>query len=170
MQIPGSWCEIYGTYPVIGKKTDGSSWIWGQGCYGQIGNNTTNCYSSPIALPGTWIQFYKHSGGGTLTAGGIKSDNTLWLWGLNDHGQIPDNTTNWKSSPIQVPGTWKSVGYAGDRGIAAIKTDGTLWGWGHNTEQRFHCSEINYSSPIQLPGTNWLEVGGGSQSGTYLRF
>ena len=39
-----------------------------------------------------------------------KLDGTLWSWGRNVYGLIGDNTTIYKSSPIQVPGTtWSCV-------------------------------------------------------------
>jgi alpha-tubulin suppressor-like RCC1 family protein len=31
-------------------KTDGTLWAWGSNNYGQLGNNTTNSYSSPIQV------------------------------------------------------------------------------------------------------------------------
>jgi len=43
--------------------------------------------------------------------GGVKSDNTLWIWGHNGNGNLglnlPDNSH--RSSPTQVPGVWTQV-------------------------------------------------------------
>ena len=41
---------------------------------------------------------------------GVRADNTLWTWGSNSYGQLGINlpSGNGRSSPIQVPGSWKS--------------------------------------------------------------
>ena len=45
--------------------------------------------------------------------------------------------------------------------MAAIKTDGTLWGWGSNTYGRLgQNNTTKYSSPVQIPGTDWDDVSG----------
>ena len=64
-----------------------------------------------------------------------------------------------RSSPTQVgSGTdWDTItsslyGYIGN------KTDGTLWAWGGNGNGRLAQNtpgNTNYSSPTQIPGTNW---------------
>ena len=53
----------------------------------------------------------------------MKTDGTLWLWGRNTYGQLGDNTTANKSSPVQTVsgGTnWKLIG-SGNYHIAAIR-------------------------------------------------
>jgi len=32
----------------------------------------------------------------------IKTDGTLWAWGNNDHGQIEDETTDDRYSPVKI--------------------------------------------------------------------
>ena len=87
----------------------------------------------------------------------------LWNWGINSSGQLGDNTTVAKSSPVTTAGggtNWKQVSGGGYH-TAAIKTDGTLWGWGRNDiGQLGGNNTANYSSPIpQLyGGTNWKQV------------
>ena len=87
----------------------------------------------------------------------------LWLWGYNNYGQLGNNTTVNKSSPVQTiaGGTnWKSVA-CGYYHTAAIKTDGTLWSCGYNGYgQLGNNSVVNKSSPVQTiaSGTNWKSV------------
>ena len=91
----------------------------------------------------------------------------LWTWGYNNFGQLGDNTTAAKSSPVQTVagGTiWKSVA-GGQFHTAAIKTDGTLWLWGHNYYGQLGVNSITpNSSPVQTiaAGTNWKLVAGGA--------
>src|SRR4051812_41036835 len=63
----------------------------------------------------------------------IKTDGTLWAWGLNDKGQLGDGTTVNKNTPVQI-GTdtdWAIID-AFTNNTLAIKTNGSLWAWGSN--------------------------------------
>jgi alpha-tubulin suppressor-like RCC1 family protein len=143
-------------------KTDGTLWTWGFGFYGTLGDNTTIDKSSPIqtVAGGTnWIYVNCDN----RAAAAIKTDGTLWTWGKNYSGQLGDNTSIGKSSPIQTiaGGTnWKQVA-VGYKHMAAIKTDGTLWTWGRNVNGELgDNTTIDKSSPIQttMSGTNWKQV------------
>ncbi len=42
--------------------------------------------------------------------GAVKTDGTLWTWGLNETGNLGHNNRTNESSPKQVPGTtWSRV-------------------------------------------------------------
>ena len=59
-----------------------------------------------------------------MTSGsfGIKTDNTLWVWGRNDNfGQLGQNSVVSYSSPVQVPGTWVTTARAAVQGGVANK-------------------------------------------------
>ena len=82
--------------------------MWGDNPSGQLGQNNTTAYSSPIQIPGTtWskIDLGAHSGAG------LKTDGTLWTWGGdNAPGKLGLNDRINRSSPTQVPGTsWADV-------------------------------------------------------------
>jgi alpha-tubulin suppressor-like RCC1 family protein len=145
-------------------KTDGTLWTWGRNTNGQLGiNNTTN----PICTPVTTFA------GGTnwkqvsclvnaITA--IKTDGTLWVWGLNIYGGLGiNNTTNPICTPVTTfaGGTnWKQVA-VGQVHTAAIKTDGTLWTWGRNTNGYLGTNDTNTRcTPVTTfaGGTNWKQV------------
>ena len=120
--------------------------------------------SSPLQIDGDWSDVSILQKG----IGGIKTNGTLWMWGQNNYGQTGDNSTVYKSSPTQIPGTtWKRFG--GGRNVAiATKTDGTLWAWGHNAYgQLGDNSEVHKSSPVQVGSdTTWdWPVCGGYASG-----
>ena len=145
-------------------KTDGTLWLWGDNFYGSLGDNTRTSRSSPVqtvAFGTNW----KQVSCGRITAGAIKSNGTLWLWGYNGYGNgvLGDNTTINRSSPSQTVafGTnWKQVS-CGYSSTAAIKTDGTLWCWGYNYNgQLGDNTTTSRSSPIQTItfATNWKSV------------
>ena len=87
----------------------------------------------------------------------------LFGWGRNDTGGIlGDNSIVDKSSPTQIPGsTWKYIEVGGNNAYSfmGLKTDGTLWSWGANGSGNLgHNNRTNYSSPVQIPGTNWSDA------------
>jgi len=155
----------------MATKTDGTLWAWGRDSNGNLGWNnssTPSRRSSPVQVPGTtWDTSgsdYKFRGSRYHTVT-VKTDGTLWCWGLNENGELGQNDVNdGYSSPVQVPGTtWNTVG-AGDRGTYGIKTDGTLWAWGLNADgEGGHNNTTKYSSPVQVPGTTWKYVVSGYQ-------
>jgi alpha-tubulin suppressor-like RCC1 family protein len=42
------------TNGMFGTKTDGTLWSWGHNQWGNLGQNNTTNYSSPIQVPGDW--------------------------------------------------------------------------------------------------------------------
>jgi alpha-tubulin suppressor-like RCC1 family protein len=143
-------------------KTDGTLWSWGSNYRGQLGDGTTVDTSSPVQTIAGGTN-WKQVSVGLFVASAIKNDGTLWTWGLNSYGQLGDNTTTNRSSPVQTVagGTnWKQVDI-GAYHMQAIKTDGTLWGWGQGSSFILgNNSNLNRSSPVQniLGGTNWKQV------------
>jgi len=143
-------------------KADGTLWTWGQGYWGQLGDNTAIDKSSPVQTIAGGANWKQVSCGGTYIAA-IKVDGTLWAWGNNTNGQLGDNTIVQKSSPVQTITTdvnWKQVA-CGTSHIAAIKTDGALWLWGQNAYGQLGDNTlVRKSSPVQTiaGGTNWKQV------------
>jgi hypothetical protein len=117
-------------------KTDGTLWGWGMDAYNQTGNGTGASYTNnSLTTPrqtGTATN-WKFVSAGNYNACGIKTDNTLWVWG-NYSALLGDGSGfSSKSTPVQMVGNnWKLVS-VGNYQYAGIKTDGTLWSCGYNT-------------------------------------
>ena len=172
-QIPGTtWSTVSGGmigYAAAGTKTDGTGWVWGNNQYGSLGLNQTHANtfrSSPTQLPGTtWSRI--SLGDQWYSVLGSKTDGTLWSWGLGSDGSLglnqPHNTA--LSSPTQIPGTtWTNEFVGSNKNWLAVKSDGTLWSWGENTrgalgQNQAQAQLSSASSPIQIPGTTWSQVG-----------
>ena len=162
IQLPGTqWNNVYIASSSGGVKTDGTLWVWGYNNYGELGINETVKYSSPVQVPGTQWNYFSVTYGSSIAS---KTDGTLWSWGHNNVGQLGLNDVVRRSSPTQVPGTqWDLGTYALSTGFYngyAIKTDGTLWAWGQGIYGALGNNEFaNYhSSPVQIPGTQWVAV------------
>jgi len=159
VQLPGTtwdYIEHSGTggWGSFGLKTDGTLWSWGYNDAGALGLNSQGpggTRSSPTQIPGTT---WRSISGSYINGVATKTDNTLWAWGTNLHGQLGQNNLTQRSSPVQVPGTDWADAVTGRYIITAIKTDGTLWSWGYNSNgQLAQNSTTRYSSPVQIPGT-----------------
>jgi alpha-tubulin suppressor-like RCC1 family protein len=146
--------------------SQGGLWLWGRNSYGQLGDTTRTDVSSPIQTIAGGTNWKLISSGFYHTAA-IKTNGTLWLWGQNTYGNLADNTTTNKSSPVQTVagGTnWKQVSVGRYYINAAIKTDGTLWTWGNGLSGSLgDGTSSGKSSPIQTiaAGTNWKSVATG---------
>jgi alpha-tubulin suppressor-like RCC1 family protein len=144
-------------------KTDGTLWTWGLGTDGRLGNGVTaGNISTPVTTFTGGTNWKQVSTGQNHTAA-IKTDGTLWTWGLGTSGRLGNNSTNTVSTPVTTfaGGTnWKQVS-AGGQQTAAIKTDGTLWTWGAgNFGVLGNATITNTSTPVTTfaGGTNWKQV------------
>ena len=152
---PGGSAYRIGVHAI---KTDGSLWAWGREEDGWFGVNTQSTpTNSPKQIPGTWT----HISNGVSVAG-IKDDGSLWTWGDNggdEAGNLGHNDQVQRSSPTQIPGSYKSVAAFREMAMCAVKTDGTLWGWGR--QYRWGNTTLGgyTSSPTQVgTDTNWDSV------------
>tara|TARA_R100000152_G_C6775507_1_gene203955 strand:- start:1275 stop:2507 length:1233 start_codon:yes stop_codon:yes gene_type:complete len=142
-------------------KSDGTMWSAGRNKYGILGLNspTNQMRSSPTQI-GTDTDWATATGA-TLSKIAIKTDGTMWTWGRNYYGSFgrtnADPNYFYRSSPIQLPGTWSNVqaSCVGNLStVLATKPDGTLWGWGRQADGQLgqnQPSGANYSSPVQIP-------------------
>ena len=161
-----NWKQVSsGSYRTAAIKTDGTLWSWGNNSYGALGDNTIVSKSSPVQTVAGGTNWKQVSVGASQTVA-IKTDGTLWSWGLNNNGNLGDNTIVSKSSPVQTVagGTnWKQVSVGASQTVA-IKTDGTLWSWGLNIYGHLGDNTLTTrSSPVQTiaGGTNWKQVSAG---------
>lgn len=146
-------------------RTNGTLWMWGYGGFGNLGNNQSGPPASSFASPiqtstgGTDWKFVACGDNHTLA---LKTNGTIWTWGLNTNAQLGLSDGLLRSTPVQIgSGTdWKQIS-AGGNCSASIKTDGTLWTWGQNAAGQLGRNSVtNGNSPAQTVagGTNWKQV------------
>ena len=127
------WASVAdGQGHVVALKTDGTLWSWGDtNHWGQQGNGTTEPSTEPrqVGTDADWASVSVH----VYQSAAIRTDGTLWGWGLDPADAIGDDPRAPRTLPEQV-GTdtdWAVVD-AGYVHAAALKRDGTLWSWGQN--------------------------------------
>ena len=165
------WLSIAcGQYTSFGVRSSGTMYSWGISGAGNfapnLGQNRSGAPSSSsptqIGALTTWLAV----AAGTYNILAVKTDGTLWAWGVNGFG-----TANNASSPVQVGAltTWTnkiaagSGSASGDTMMAGIQSDGTLWTWGYNNYgQLGDGSTVTTSAPAKVGVlTTWLSVSAG---------
>ena len=150
-----TWSKVAaGTNHTLAIETDGSLYSWGENDVGQLGDSTVANKSSPVQVGAQVYGWSLVSRGGYVSAA-IRADGTLWAWGRNQVGQLGQNNTVLRSSPVQV-GTdtnWSKVSVAANS-ILAIKTDNSLWVWGYQDQGVLGINSVTpVSSPVQVGAT-----------------
>lgn len=115
----------------LAVKTDGSLWGIGSNYNSQIGEGTVTYRYKTLKASKTgkgWMVLSKSNN----RSAGVKSDGTLWLWGLNLNKEFGLATTK---SVVNVPTQfgkdkdWTNVSL-NEEYVVATKKDGSVWAWG----------------------------------------
>ncbi len=182
-QLPGTWANIsYGGEGLYqGVRADNTLWAWGSNWGGALGQGQTPAQlgssNSPLQIPGTtWATGEDKIRNGNYYMHAIRTDGTLWAWGGGGRkvlGLGPSHPANaYCTSPKQIPGTsWTRMFSAGGFEFSGcLRTDGTLWQWGRNDYgQLGQNSTSEFSSPKQVPGTDWSQAAANYDSSGAVR-
>ncbi|NCU42135.1 MAG: hypothetical protein EOM19_05475, partial [Candidatus Moranbacteria bacterium] len=149
-------------------KTDGTAYCWGTGQYGGNGDNTTTQRYTPVQVKGVdgvgFLENVSQISAGFYHTCATKTDGTAYCWGSSSYGQLGDDTTTQRNTPIQVLGVG-GVGYlegvsqisTGYRHTCATKTDGTVYCWGLNSSGQLGDNTITKRPiPIQVLGVGGI--------------
>jgi alpha-tubulin suppressor-like RCC1 family protein len=171
------WLKITaGRYHTLAIKTNGTLWAWGHNEYGQLGLGNSGAgteRTSPTQV-GSATNWNMIAGGKYHTLA-IKSDGSLWAWGINNYGQLGlDDTAN-RNTPVRV-GTdsdWAKIS-AGEYHSIAIKNDGTLWSWGFNNHGQLGLGDSGEGTNKLIPTkigvlTTWSMISTGSRHNIALK-
>ncbi len=138
-------------------KSDGTVWTWGDNIYGQLGIGESGIDAYALRP----VKAYNITNVMKIAAGffhsmALKSDGTVWTWGVNQHGELGDGTTTDRTTPVQVSGLNNviSIGAGGNHNMA-LKSDGTVWTWGDNEYgQLGNGTTTRRLTPVQVSGLN----------------
>jgi alpha-tubulin suppressor-like RCC1 family protein len=161
-----NWAQVSTGYShTVALTTNGELYAWGNNSSYRLGDGTTANKSSPVQIGAltNWAQVSTGIFGGHSLA--IKTDNTLWAWGVGSNGQRGDGIVANVPSPVQIGAltNWAQV-TAGSNFSASVTTSGELYAWGDNSYGRLGDNTVvSKSSPVQIGAlTNWAQVSAGS--------
>jgi len=159
-----------GEFHTLALKGDGTVWAWGNNGYGQLGDGTTTQRNTPVQVLGL-------NGVGVLTdiiavaAGSnhslaLASNGRIYAWGYNAYGQLGDNTTTNRSTPVQVkaasnnPVTSMAAIAAGSNHSLALMAEGLVYAWGSNSDgQLGDGTTTNRSTAVRITALSDLYIG-----------
>ncbi|MBI4833838.1 MAG: chromosome condensation regulator RCC1 [Planctomycetes bacterium] len=172
-----NWLKIAaGRYHTLAIKTNGTLWAWGNNEYGQLGLGTSGSgteRTSPnqVGSANNWNMI----AGGKYHTLAVKSDGTLWAWGLNNDGQLGLNDITNRNTPTRVgmDSDWAKVS-AGEYHSIATKNDGTLWAWGFNNHGQLGLGDSGEGTEKLIPtkignSTGWSMISAGSRHNIALK-
>jgi len=129
--------------------------------WGSVGDGTTITRSTPTLVGGSFTTM----SAGSPFAHAIKTDGTLWGWGVNSQGQLGIGVTANRSSPVQIGSNTNWVRLANNGAIyiatmaGAINNLSQLFVWGFTDYGTFgdNVNVQRRSSPVQVPGS-WTQA------------
>lgn len=117
------------------RTSTGAAYCWGYNWAGQLGDGTTTQRTQPMAVKRpTGVTFASISAGGAHTCA-LTSAGVAYCWGDNEDGQLGDNTTTQRNTPVVVSRpasvTFASLS-AGGLHTCARTSAGAAYCWGYN--------------------------------------
>lgn len=151
---------------------DGSVWCWGNNSMGQIGDGTRKDRYAPVRVEalGTGV---RELAVGALHACALRKDDTLWCWGDNASGQLGEEPSSAKLSPVRVSGiiTRDAVALtAGVHHTCLLDKKGRAFCWGGvKTPESTGQETVSPMKALQLeidaPTGRWAQLSVGNRFG-----
>jgi len=98
------WSDVVTTSSgpaIYALKTNGTIWSWGRNVNGNLGQNDAIHRSSPTQI-GSLTGWTKIAPAAQSSHAAAIRNGALWIWGSNGSGQLGQNNTTYRSSPVQV--------------------------------------------------------------------
>jgi alpha-tubulin suppressor-like RCC1 family protein len=151
--------------PSVGGFGETVAWAWGlNNDHGELGDGTTTDRHTAVHVQNLSGVTAIAAGNGSHSLA-LKSDGTVWAWGLNERGQLGDGNIIDRHTPVQVQNLGGVTAIAaGNAHSLALKSDGTVWAWGLNERGQLGDGNIiDRHTPVQvqnLGGVTAIAAGG----------
>jgi alpha-tubulin suppressor-like RCC1 family protein len=109
----------------LAVKQDGTVWAWGLNTFGQLGlTNEQGRAVKSFAHQIPDLNNVRDVAAGDSFALALKSDGTVWAWGLNNHGQLGAPSSD-KCGPQQLDCSYKPIQVKNLTGVSQIAAGGS---------------------------------------------
>ncbi|WP_276829631.1 InlB B-repeat-containing protein [Bifidobacterium coryneforme] len=153
-----------GAYHALALDEDGHAWAWGRNDNGQATPALSGDQTAPVQVPlpqGAPEGFaYTQLAAGGSHSLAIGTNQVVYGWGDNTHGQLADGRASQQPAQAKNPDTpnqaltARVISAAGDHSLA-IGTSGTAYGFGQNTNHqggtRAGSADLTEATPITIP-------------------
>jgi hypothetical protein len=153
-----------GAFHTCAVAADGTASCWGDNTFGQLGDTTTTDRSAPVTVSGMSTATVLRVASGSAHSCALRFDSTVSCWGLNGTGQLGDDTTTDRLTPVAVSGLMNATQIAtGDIHSCAVLTDTTARCWGFNGNGRLGDGTTTQRlTPVTVSGlTNVTQIAAG---------
>jgi len=130
-----------GQHHSLALDSDGKVYAWGRGRNGQLGDDTATQRNVPVEVDVSGVLSGKtiiEIAGGIYHSLALDSDGKVYSWGLNDKGQLGDDSTTQRNAPVAVnvagvlSGKTIEAITALENSSLVIDSDGVAYSWGYN--------------------------------------
>jgi len=122
-----------------------------------LGNGTSSDSNIPVKVTG--LTGIIAVAGGYEHSLALKSDGTVWAFGLNSSGQLGNGAYSSSYVPVQVTGLSGITAIAcGYENSLALKNDGTLWVWGYNSFGQLGNGTNTQRNPLASQVSNLTDI------------
>jgi alpha-tubulin suppressor-like RCC1 family protein len=157
-----------GEYHTCAVTTQGELYCWGLNFTGQLGINSTLDQTIPVRTlkgeqggVGTYLEDVSQVSTGKYYTCAVTTGGELYCWGLNSSGQLGNNSTYQRPTPVRVlKGAQTGIGSylenisqvtTGDIHTCGVITGGELYCWGNNTIGELgDGTTTNYLTPAKI--------------------
>jgi len=141
-----------GYYHSLAVSADGQVFAWGANFDGRLGDGTTTQSNVPVAVDHSGVlsgQTVVAVAAGQAYSLALTATGQVFAWGANDHGQLGDNSTTQRHTPVALVDsngvlTGKTVIAlaAGMSHSLALTSDGRAVGWATTTPANWATTRI----------------------------
>ncbi|WP_411113916.1 RCC1 domain-containing protein [Streptomyces sp. 029-5] len=160
----------------LALREDGTVWAWGHNTNGQLGDGTSasrNVASRVSELAGVTL-IAAGANHNLALVGGPGSGGGVMAWGHNATGQLGDDSTTNRYTPVKTQDAWSCdvsrIAAGCHHSLAVTGPDSTLHAWGKNTSGQLGDGTTDQrNTPVSVPGLTGVQlVTGGREHTTAL--
>ncbi|WP_424211042.1 RCC1 domain-containing protein [Streptomyces sp. BI20] len=149
----------------LALREDGTVWAWGHNTNGQLGDGSSTTRNVPSQVGGlTGVSLIAAGGHHNLAlVGPAGNGGVLMAWGHNANGQLGDNSTVSRFTPVKTQDTWSGevtrIAAGAGHSLAVTGPDNTLHAWGRNESGQLGDGTTEHrAGPVRVPGLTGVRL------------
>ncbi|MFD4742603.1 RCC1 domain-containing protein [Streptomyces virginiae] len=149
----------------LALREDGTVWAWGYNINGQLGDGSSASRSIPGQVVGlTGVSLIAAGAKHNLAlVGPAGNGGVVMAWGYNANGQLGDNSTVNRLSPVKTQDSWSGevvrIAAGANHSLAVTGSTNSLHAWGQNTSGQLGDGTADHrTTPVPVPGLTGIQL------------